>query len=71
MSADAFDNLMMIGISVLGMAILALLGISLAWVYRDAQAHGKTGCLWMLIAFFTWPLGILAYYLLRNKPVQL
>jgi hypothetical protein len=44
---------------------------SLAWVYEDANAHGKTGSLWLLIVWFTWPVGMLVYYLLRNKPVQL
>ena len=44
---------------------------SLAWVYEDANAHGKTGSLWLLIVWFTWPVGVLVYYLLRNKPVQL
>lgn len=71
MAADAFGNLL-IGIGVvLGIAVLVLLAASLVWVYRDAQARGKTGCLWLLIAFFTWPLGVLAYAILRNKPVQL
>lgn len=44
---------------------------SLAWVYEDANAHGKTGSMWLLIVWFTWPVGVLVYYLLRNKPVQL
>lgn len=44
---------------------------SLAWVYEDANAHGKTGSLWLLIVWFTWPVGVLVYYILRNKSVQL
>ena len=44
---------------------------SLAWVYEDANAQGKTGSLWLLIVWFTWPVGLLVYYLLRNRPVQL
>ena len=44
---------------------------SLAWVYADANAHGKTGGVWLLIVWFTWPFGLLVYYLFRNKPVQL
>lgn len=44
---------------------------SLAWVYEDANAHGKTGSMWLLIVWFTWPVGLLVYYLLRNRPVQL
>ena len=71
MSADVFGNLLIVVGAILGMAVMALLAASLVWVYRDAQARGKTGCLWLLIAFFTWPLGVLAYAILRNKPVQL
>lgn len=52
-------------------AILVGVVASLLWVYRDAEAHGKSGILWLLIAFFTWPFGILAYYLLRDKEVKL
>ena len=44
---------------------------SLAWVYEDANSHGKTGAAWLLIVWFTWPFGLLVYYFLRNKPVQL
>ena len=71
MSADVFGNLLIVVGAILGMAVMALLAASLVWVYRDAQARGRTGCLWLLIAFFTWPLGVLAYAILRNKPVQL
>jgi len=44
---------------------------SLAWVYEDANARGKTGGVWLLIVWFTLPVDLLVYYLLRNKPVQL
>ena len=71
MSADVFGNLLIAVGAILGIAVMALLAVSLVWVYRDAQARGKTGRLWLLIAFFTWPLGVLAYAILRNKPVQL
>lgn len=64
MSNDALAGL-------LALVMLFVFAYSLFWVYEDAQAHGKTGCLWALIALFTWPLGVLAYYFLRNKPVQL
>jgi hypothetical protein len=71
MSADAFGSLMagVVGLFIISMFILSL--TSLSWVYRDAQRRGKTGCLWLLIAFFTWPLGVVAYYLLREERVQL
>ena len=44
---------------------------SLAWVYEDANARGKTGGVWLLIVWFTWPFGLLVCYLLRDKQVQL
>jgi len=71
MSADTFGNLLIVVGGLCGAAMLVLLAASLIWVYFDAQAQGKTGCLWLLIAFFTWPFGVLAYLVLRNKAVQL
>jgi hypothetical protein len=71
MSADTFGTLLVVVGVFLGIATLALLVASLAWVYLDAQKRGKTGCLWLLIAFFTWPFGVAAYALLRDKTVQL
>jgi hypothetical protein len=71
MSADTFGNLLLILGGLLGIAMLILTVVSLIWVYGDAQRQGKTGCLWLLIAFFTWPLGVVAYFVLRNRQVQL
>ena len=71
MFPDAFGNLLVIFGVLCGAACLVLFAVSLVWVYRDAEARGKTGCLWLLIAFFTWPFGLLAYVLLRDKTVQL
>lgn len=52
--------------------LLAILFLySLAWVYEDANAHGKTGSLWLLIVWFTRPVGMLVYYLLRDRTIQL
>ncbi len=44
---------------------------SIAWTWVDANRHEKAGCLWALIAFFTWPLGVIAYILLRDREVRL
>jgi hypothetical protein len=71
MSADTFGNLLTILGICLGIVMLVLLAASLVWVYLDAQKRGKTGCLWLLIAFFTWPFGVVAYLVLRDKTVQL
>jgi hypothetical protein len=71
MSAEAFGNFLIIVGVVLGLLILVLFLGSLVWLYQDAQSRGKTGCLWALIAFFTWPFGLIAYILLRDQEVKL
>ena len=45
MSSDAFGNLLMILAAALAITFFILFVFSLAWVYRDAEARGKTGCL--------------------------
>ena len=59
------------GYMILALFFFFVFVYSLAWVYEDANARGKTGGVWLLIVWFTWPIGLLVYYLLRNKPVQL
>ena len=71
MSADTFGGVLVVAGIFLGVLTLVLLAASLVWVYLDAQKRGKTGCLWLLIAFFTWPFGVVAYLVLRDKTVQL
>jgi len=71
MSSDTFGNLTIILGSLCGGLFLILYIASLVWLYRDAQARGKTGCLWALIVFFTWPFGLIAYLLLRDQEVKL
>lgn len=71
MSPDAFGNLLVVFGVLGGLGVLGLFVASLARVYADAQARRKTGCLWLLIAFFTWPLGAIAYAVLRDRTVQL
>jgi hypothetical protein len=71
MEANTFGNVLVIVGILLSFAMLALYLGSLGWVYFDAQARGKTGCLWLLIVFFTWPFGAIAYFVLRDQQVQL
>jgi hypothetical protein len=71
MSPDAFGNLLVVLGALAGVIFLTLFIISLIWTYRDAEARGKTSCLWLLIVFFTWPFGWLAYYVLRDKEIRL
>jgi len=57
-----------------GLCMLAIFIATLAamfWVYRDAEARGKTGCLWLLIISATGPLGFIAYLVLRDREVRL
>jgi len=71
MSPDAFGNLLVAVGALVGIVFLALFVISLIWTYQDAEKRGKTGCLWLLIVFFTWPFGWLAYFVLRDKEIRL
>ena len=71
MAANTFGTLLVIVGTLLALAFVIGGIASLAWVYKDSEARGKTGCMWLLIAFFTWPWGVVAYYLLRDKRVQL
>ncbi|MEO8285232.1 MAG: hypothetical protein ABI670_02210 [Chloroflexota bacterium] len=71
MEVDVFGSIVAIVVMLLVMAFLISIVVSLLWLYRDAERRGKTGCMWLLIAFFTWPWGVIAYYLLRDKQVTL
>jgi len=57
------------GLCMLAIFIVTLL--AMFWVYRDAEARGKTGCLWVLLISATGPLGIIAYLVLRDREVRL
>jgi hypothetical protein len=71
MSGDEFGTLMIIG-SILFMIIFLVLWIgSLIWVYQDAEKRGKSGCIWLLLLWFTWPFGLIAYLVVRDKEVRL
>jgi len=70
MSGDEFGSLIIIG-SILFMVIFFVLWIgSLIWVYQDAEKLGKSGCIWLLL-WFTWPIGLIAYLVVRDKEVRL
>lgn len=71
MSGDEFGSLLVIG-SILFSAVFLVLWIgSLIWVYQDAEKLGKSGCIWLLLLWFTWPIGLFAYLVLRDKEVKL
>jgi hypothetical protein len=71
MDANIFGNVLLISGICFGLLLMILFTISLVWVYRDSEQRGKTGCLWLLIVFFTWPFGLIAYFLLRDQEVIL
>jgi len=71
MDANTFGNFLVAGGVCFGTLTLILYIASLFWVYKDSVKRGKTGCLWVLIVFFTWPFGLIAYFLLREQEVKL
>jgi hypothetical protein len=71
MDANIFGNFILISGLCFGLLMTILYIVSLVWVYKDSEQRGKTGCLWLLIVFFTWPFGLIAYFLLRDQEVTL
>lgn len=71
MSGDEFGTLMAVVSIFFGILFMILWIGSLIWVYQDAEKRGKTGCLWLLLLWFTWPIGLVAYLVLRDKEVKL
>lgn len=71
MDSNVFGNLFVISGICFALLMMILCIVSLVWVYRDSEKRGKTGCLWLLLVFFTWPFGLIAYYLLRDQEVTL
>jgi len=71
MEQNIFGNVVFISGICFAVLLMILYIVSLVWVYQDSQKRGKTGCLWLLIVFFTWPFGLIAYFLLRDQEVVL
>jgi hypothetical protein len=53
-------------LGVSGLVIAYAAGV--AWVYSDAETNRGSSCLWLLLSFFTGPLGILLYFLTSKLP---
>lgn len=48
--------------------LLGLLIGSLVWVFLDAEARGKPGCLVALLVFFlSWPISLLVWIVVRPE----
>ncbi len=46
--------------------ILIVIGLLIAiWVYKDAEKRGKSGALWLIITWFTFPLGLIIWLVVR------
>jgi hypothetical protein len=58
------------GLGCMGVFLLLYIG-SLIWVFTDSQNRGKTGCIWLLLVLFTWPIGLIAYFVVRDQEVRL
>lgn len=71
MDANIFGDIFLVSGFLFALVMMVLYIVSLVWVYNDSEARGKTGCLWVLIVFFTWPFGLIAYFLLRDQEVVL
>jgi preprotein translocase subunit Sss1 len=61
LGCGGFGFVILVGIIVLNIALLI-------WVARDAKGRGMdSGILWMLLVFFTGPLGLLIYIFARPQ----
>ena len=60
----------LLGLCCMGLFLLVYIG-SLIWVFTDSQKRGKTGCIWALLVLFTWPIGLIAYFVVRDQEVRL
>lgn len=43
-----------------------IIGLLIAiWVYKDAEKRGKSGALWLIIVWFTFPIGLIIWLVVR------
>ena len=71
MEANAFGTLLLLAGMLVGLAFLFLFVLSLVWVYRDAEGPAKSVRLILFVCFITWPFGVMAYIILRDREVRL
>ncbi len=55
---------MMIGVMVVFFIISILLCV---WVYKDAEARGKSGALWLIIVLIAGLIGLIIWLMVRPK----
>jgi hypothetical protein len=53
-------------------AVWIIIAILIAvWVYRDAEKHGESGVLWLIIVLITGIIGLIIWLIIRrDKPVS-
>lgn len=68
MESHDFTPLLALPFLILYLSLLVLYLWSIAWSYGDANARGKPGCLVaILVALFSWPLGLLLWVIFRPE----
>lgn len=55
------------GVALLGVLILNI--VLMAWVGRDAKGRGLEGATWLILMFFTGPIGLIVYLFARPSGV--
>ena len=60
-----------IGIIILGILVASVIGIFLCiWIYRDAQARGENGALWVIIFLISGIIGLIVWLIVRgDRPI--
>jgi Na+/H+-dicarboxylate symporter len=53
-----------VGLIIAAIIIAIVLGV---WVYRDAEARGKNGALWLIIILIAGLLGLIIWLIVRPK----
>jgi uncharacterized membrane protein (DUF485 family) len=68
MESNDFAPFLAVPFLVVYLCLIVLYFWSVAWSYGDANARGKPGCLVaILVALFSWPLGLLLWVIFRPE----
>lgn len=62
------DDIFPVALCIVALVTLAMM----FWVWDDAEKRGRPGFLWALISVILWPVGLVAYLIVRqlddNRP---
>ncbi len=68
MDESVFGVLLAVPVMLLGLLFFGAYIVSIFWAFGDAERRGKSGCLVALIvAFLSWPIGLLLWIVLRPE----